>query len=89
MPSITIGRVAASANMRVCGKLKPSGSFQGPNTSQDTKSWATYTSISDTRISLALKRVRSSAGIAAHAAPPAAPARTMAGSTSALSESPK
>ena len=40
VPSTKIGRSAASWNIRVCGKFKPSGSFHGPCTSHDTPSCA-------------------------------------------------
>ena len=40
-PSSNGGSIALSANMRECGKLKPSGSFQGPCTSATSTSCAT------------------------------------------------
>ena len=41
VPATSTGSMALAWNILVWGKLKPSGSFQGPCTSQDTTSWAT------------------------------------------------
>ena len=89
VPSIRIGSSAASSNIFVCGKLKPSGSFHGPCTSHDTRELRDVDEHQRHRISLALNLVLSSAGIAAHSAPPIAPATTIVGSSSGLAARPR
>src|SRR5690554_5610111 len=76
VPGSTLGNRNPSENRRDCGKPKPSGSIKGPCTNQLSNSSATYTSISDTSISLALKRSFRNATMAAHAIPPNAPANS-------------
>ena len=73
--------------MRDSGKLKPSGSRSGPCTSTLSNRPATYVSISVVRISVALKRVRNQAGMAAQAMPPSMPASIISGSNHAASTS--
>src|ERR1700730_9197956 len=80
LPSNRAGSSRLSSKTLDCGKLNPVGSRHGTRTIQDRSSCAMYTSMRLTRISLVLKRDLNSAGMAAHAAPPSAPAMSIAGS---------
>ena len=78
-PSPKVASRCQSLKLMDLGKLNPWGSRHGPLTSQSRRYCATYTSIRLVRISLAPKRLRSSAGTPAQAIPPSMPNSIMAG----------